>query len=172
ACASAGMAYAGDDYVAATVTPEPYVHSLYSSAKVEPHHLARFPGLRMGSGIVRPARDEVAPFDSEKTVLYLHELHPDVPVAGFPLRAILLPRITGGPASRVAPVSALRALAALAPSTIVQLHTAGQSALEAMKRLVDAVPSFELELGTDVDAVPPLVAGLLHELGSDGTAAR
>ena len=172
ACASAGMAYAGDDYVAATVTPEPYVHSLYSSAKVEPHHLARFPSLGTGKGIVSPDRDEVAPFDSEKTVLYLHELHPGVPVTGFPLRAILLPRITGKPASRVSPVSALRALAALAPSTIVQLHTAGQSALEAMKGLVDEVPSYELELGTDVDAVPPLIAGLLHELGSDGTAAR
>ncbi|MDX6414069.1 MAG: hypothetical protein QOH23_1479 [Gaiellaceae bacterium] len=172
ACASAGMAYAGDDYVAATVTPEPYVHSLYSSAKVEPHHLARFPGLAARNGIVRPDRAEVAPFDSEKTVLYLHESHPGVPVAGFPLRAILLPKITGEPASRISPVSALRALAALAPSTIVQLHTAGQSALEAMKRLVDEVPSFELELGTDVGAVPPLVAGLLHELGSDGTAAR
>jgi hypothetical protein len=172
ACATAGMAYAGDDYVAATVTPEPYVHSLYSSAKVEPHHLVRFPALSEGPGVVRPERNEVAPFDTEKTVLYLNELRPDVPVSGFPLRAIVLPRITESGTSRIAPISAPRALAALAPSTIVQLHTAGQDALEAMKRLVAEVPSFELELGGEVDAIPAVVSQLLTDLGSDGTAAR
>ena len=172
ACATAGMAYAGDDYVATTITPEPYVHSLYSSAKVEPHHLSRFPGLNKGVGFVGPESGELAPFDSEKTVLYLEELHPGVPVVGFPLRAILLPRITGEQKSRILPVSAPRALAALAPSTIVQLHTAGQSALESMKQLVGSVPSFQLELGLDVDAVPRIVSELLQDLGSDGTAAR
>jgi hypothetical protein len=172
ACATAGMAYAGDDYVAATLTPEPYVHSLYSSAKVEPHHLARFPALGEGPGVVAPERNEVAPFDTEKTVLYLNELRPGVPVSGFPLRAIVLPKITQSGTSRIAPISAPRALAALAPSTIVQLHTAGQDALEAMKRLVDEVPSFELELGGEVDAIPALVSQLLTDLGSDGTAAR
>jgi len=172
ACATAGMAYAGDDYVAATVTPEPYVHSLYSSAKVEPHHLLRFPALSEGPGVVRPERSEVAPFDTEKTVLYLHELRPDVPVSGFPLRAIVLPKITESGTSGLAPISAPRALAALAPSTIVQLHTAGQDALEAMKRLVAEVPSFELELGGEIDAIAPLVSQLLTDLGSDGTAGR
>ncbi len=172
ACATAGMAYAGDDYVAATVTPEPYVHSLYSSAKVEPHHLARFPALSEGPGVMGPERNDVAPFDTEKTVLYLHELLPDVPVSGFPLRAIVLPKITNDGTARLTPISAPRALAALAPSTIVQLHTAGQDALEAMKRLVAEVPSFELELGGEIDAVPPLVSQLLTDLGSDGTTAR
>src|SRR5207247_9010559 len=159
-----GMAYAGDDYVGAGGEPEPYVHSLYSSAKIEPHHLDRFPQLREARGTVRPDADIVAPFDSEKTILYVHELYPSVTVAGYPLRAILVARITDRRTPRVVPVSGPAALAALAPSTMVQLHTAGKDALESMARLVTEVPSFALELGAEIDAIPDVVSELLADL--------
>jgi hypothetical protein len=171
ACATAGMAYAGDDYVGAAVD-EPYVHSLYSSAKIEPHHLDRFPQLREARGTVRPDADIVAPFDYEKTILYVHELYPSVTVAGYPLRAILVARITDRRTPRLVPVSGPTALAALAPSTIVQLHTAGKDALESMARLVTEVPSYTLELGADIDAIPDVVSELLADLAPDGQATR
>jgi hypothetical protein len=166
------MAYAGDDYVATSVTPEPFVHSLYSSAKIEAHHFARFPALQEAAGVVRPKADAVAAFDSEKTILYMNEVQPETTIEGFPLRAILIAKIADRATPRVIPVSGPKALAALAPSTIVQLHTAGQDAFESMRRLVGDVPSFALEHGSEIEAIPEVVSQLLEDLGRNGSTAR
>ena len=92
---------------------------------------------------------------SEKAVLYVHEHFPERTTADsrfglFSFRRSLR-RLR---AARVVPASRAAALAALAPSTIFQLHTADQTALAAMSRLVAGVPCYGLELGSDVRRSP------------------
>lgn len=152
------LRYAGDDYVMVSTEPEPYVHSLFNSGKVEPHNLDRVPHLR-------PALTNASRLEDEKAVVFVERHFPDRPIAGFPLRAVVLPKITGGPTTRAVPTSSAAALAALAPSTVFQLHTAGREAFSFMADLVRKVPAFVLELGEDASAIPAAISCLLGDLG-------
>jgi hypothetical protein len=77
-------------------------------------------------------------------------------IRGFPIRAVLVPKITGG-TSRLVPISGGAALAALAPSSILQLHAVHGDPLGAMARIVSNAHTFRLELGNDMEHLPSLV---------------
>lgn len=140
------LRYAGDDYVAVGSAPAPAVHSLYCSGKVHPDDLHRLPHLE-------PALADGARPD-EKAVFYVERAFPGRSTAGFPLRAIVVPRVTDRRAARAVPGTRAEALAALAPSTIFQLHPPARDALAWMAGLVRRVPTFVLELGSDVETIP------------------
>lgn len=151
------LRYAGDDYTMVSLEPQPTVHSLYSSGKVHGENLARLPHLV-------PALSNAAHLATEKGVVFVDQYFPDRMIEGFPLRAIVMPTITRGAETRVRLASSSAALAALAPSTVFQLHTAGAEALRYMARLVRQVPAYVLELGADVSDVPPVLVELLEGL--------
>ncbi len=154
------LRYAGDDYTMVSIGRRPWVHSLFSSGKVHPENLWRMPHLRsaLSNG------DRLA---TEKAVVFVDQHFPDRPIDGFPLQAILLPTITGGRHTRTVEVTRAAALAALAPSTVFQLHTAGREALQFMARLVRDVPAYALELGSNVSEVPDVILTLLDRLRQD-----
>jgi len=143
------LRYAGDDYVAVGSGPAPVVHSLYCSGKVHPEDLHRLPHLE-------PLLADGKPLD-EKAVFYVESA-----IAGFPLRAIVVPRVTDRRAARALPGTQAAALAALAPSTIFQLHPPAREALAQMAQLVRRVPTYVLELGTDVETIPTELLRLLE----------
>jgi hypothetical protein len=156
ACLTSGLRYAGDDFVGMVEQPQPWVHSLYSSGKLEPHHLARFPSLV--PAVVNPVREA-----DDKVIVYATEAAPGVPIAGFPLRAVLVPRVVAAePETRLVPTSPAAALAALAPSTIFQLHPPQPDGLARMARLVRTVPCYSLELGSDVSRIPEAIVRFLE----------
>jgi hypothetical protein len=156
-CLRAGLDYAGDDYVAFELPAEPggspRLHSLYSSAKVDHHTLERFPDLR------RLAAN--AGSDDEKALLLLHPAFGSRLASGQRIRAIALPRVTGRPETRVTEASPVAAVRALAPTTVFQLPRLDQEAFARVVALSRAVPSYHLELGTDRERIPDVVAGLL-----------
>jgi hypothetical protein len=149
-CALASLAsdllYAGDDYVAVELEPEPRVVSLYCSGKLEPGHAELFahlpPPSYAGDGSVE-----------EKSVFYVAERFPERMCRGFPLRAIVAPRVQGS-TPRLEPLPAAQALASLAPSTLLQLVPGGQAALSAMAGLLQRVPAYRLEVGGPIEALP------------------
>ena len=156
---AAGLRYAGDDFVAITTRPEPWVHSLYCSGKLDSRHLERF--THLPAAVANPVRDE-----DEKAIVYVNRVFPGSPIGGFPLRAVLIPRVVARePETRVVPATAAAALAALAPSTIFQLHPPQANALAEMAALVRAVPCFSLELGSDIDRIPEAIVGLVEARG-------
>jgi hypothetical protein len=154
-----GLRYAGDDYVAIGFEPEPYVHSLYNSGKLDPDHVVQFPELL--SVLSNPDK-----LKAEKAVIYVHDHFPRATTAGFPLRAIVMPRVTDRQTPRVVPAGRAAVLTALAPSTIIQLHTAGQDELRTMTRLVREVPTYMLELGAELPAIPGAISGLMSSLAA------
>jgi hypothetical protein len=156
ACLGSRLRFLGDDYCLVRTDPAPSVHSLYSTSKLRgKDDLQRFPRL---AGLV----DDPSPPADEKLMLYLHEHVPDQLIGGFPLRAVLVPRVTGRPETTVARTSPAAALRALAPSTMAQLPGAGQTALRLMGRVVAAVPCYELALGTAVEGIPAAIASVLE----------
>jgi hypothetical protein len=153
------LRYAGDDYVAVSVDQKPWVHSLYCSGKIDPDNVARLPHLQ-------PIIANADRLDREKAVIYANDSVPGSAVPGFPLRAILIPRIVDRPRSGVFPTSSAAAVTALAPSTMLQLHPPQAEALGRIRRVAAVVPAFVLELGADVAALPETLRQLLDSLDS------
>jgi hypothetical protein len=153
ACLGSDLLYAGDDYVAVALEPSPRVASLYSSGKLDPAHLhERLPRLL-------PVADRL---EEEKAIVYAERHFPQQTTSGFPLAALLVPAVRrDNREPRVVPASRAAAFAALGPSTMFQLHTAGAGELATLSSLVGRLPCYTLELGSDLSAVPDAISALL-----------
>lgn len=157
ACLAAGLRFAGDDYCLIELAGAgARAHSLDRSAKLHPDMLARLPAL--APQVVHHVRDA-----REKAVLLVDG---DRMSSALPLRAILVPRVVAGAPSetRWRPASAGDALVGLAPSTVLQLRQGGARTLAMLSALVRRLPSFWLDLGTDLGGVPRAIAALLEQL--------
>ena len=148
-CLRAGMLYAGDDYCAVDLKSPAHVHSIYNTAKLLPQDVDRFPELR--ARIWNP--QSLLKNSPDKAVFFVAEAVPALVSPGFPLRAIVVPRITGGTDTYLTPSGPAAALAALAPSTIGQLQCAGQPDMDRIAAIASALPVYTLHLGSDVSRV-------------------
>jgi hypothetical protein len=162
-CLQSELGYAGDDYHLIALEPLPFAFSLYNSAKLNAAQLQQFEQLR--HAVANP--HELA---QEKAVLFIHECCPKKISPGFPIRAVLVPRITHRKQTAFMPASPATALAALAPSTIFQLRDRGAGSFEAMAELLRRVPSFVLELGTDLPQIAPVILELLSRFDASREA--
>ena len=93
----------------------------------------------------------------EKALLFAAQIFPGAVTRGFPVRAIILPRVKGSGRTELKETSAAFGLRSLAPSTIFQLPGAGREAFEAIARFVKTVPNFILEIGSDGAEVPAVI---------------
>jgi hypothetical protein len=157
-CLNAGLQYAGDDYCAVTLPPAAQVHSLYNTAKLLPADLDRFPNLR--PRLFNP--QSLFPGSTEKSTFFLSDIRPDLLVAGLPVRALLLPRVTGQARTTVTECSQSDALAAIAPSTVAQLPGAGPADMARMAAMIADLPCYALNLGTERAEIPDVIRGVLH----------
>lgn len=154
-CLDSDLLYAGDDYVLVSVERSPFVYSLYNTAKLESDNVHRLPHLQS----LISNSDQLT---TEKALIYIKEHYPEKISSGFPIRAILLPRITGLRDTRLTKASPMKSLKALAPTTIFHLPRTSHEAFRKMTRLVNQVPSYNLELGTDLSQIPTIILDLLE----------
>lgn len=159
ACLESNLSYIGDDYTLLGLDSGPVVHSLYNSAKLNSDQVQRFPALL-------PKVANAERLAEEKALLFVNEHYPLKVATRLPVRAILLPRVTGLAETRLKRVSVAMTLAALAPSTIFQLPRAGSEAFKFLATFARQLPCFSLELGTDLSTIPPVIEGLLAEIDS------
>jgi hypothetical protein len=136
--------------------PVPYAYSIYNSAKLSPDNIYRVPYLR--SAISNADR-----LDTQKAIFFLQQHYPEKLVTGFPIRAILLPHITGLLETTLTPASSMASLSALLLSTMRQLPGADKATLRIIEQFIEQVPSYHLELGTDLAQIPEVILGLLSE---------
>ncbi|MFO0934684.1 MAG: hypothetical protein U1E39_18505 [Planctomycetota bacterium] len=153
-CVQAGLAYAGDNNLVLGPGTPARGHALYGSATVRPGTLERLPALR--------ARLRNADrLDEEKGLLFVGGADGTPRLPSFDVAAILLPRVVGGPRSRLEPASAGACFAALAPSSVLSLPGAREAAVARLGAWARSAPAHHLLLGDDLDAIPGLVAGVL-----------
>ncbi len=138
------LVYVSDDYCLITSTPEPYAYNLYNSAKLNSTNLHRFPDLW-------PAISNKTTLEVEKAVIFLQEHYREKLSPGFPIRAVMMPRITGATETRIIPASRMEGLKAMMVSTLMQLADANDLDVKAMSSFVRQVPCYTLEAGTDLD---------------------
>ena len=154
AAASSGLQVLADDYCLVSPGTPARISSVYNAAKTHADALDRLPFL--GEMVSNPGRP-----DDDKAVYFLHEHMPDRLLLEADLQAIVIPRRTtaAGAALSLAPRGA--ALAALAPSTILQLPAAGAETLERLTELVRNVPTYFLDVGSELRAIGPAISPLL-----------
>ena len=151
------MQFAGDDYCLADPRTG-YLHSLYNSSKLKgAEDLTRVPDV---TGLSRNL-DSFENGGFGKAIYFLSDLWNDRLSSGFPLRAILIPSVTGSVNSRLEPCSPADALMAMMPSTVAQLPAADQSDSARIAALIERLPAYHLFLGTDIEQIPPLVQEVL-----------
>lgn len=156
-CLNSELAYISDDYCLLGLHPAPYAYNLYNTGKLDRDHIQRFPHMvRINNSL-----DYV---DDGKKIFFIHSLFPKKIVKSVPIRAILVPFITGQPETKVTHTSASEALKALALSTMYQLSGKEHEALKPMIKLVNQVPCYEMELGTDLTAIPGVIISLLSHI--------
>jgi hypothetical protein len=157
-CLNAGMDYAGDDYCAVDPHAPIHLHSLYNTAKLLPGDLDRFPQLR--ARIFNPqALVENSP---DKATFFLTDLAPERMSAGFALKALLIPQVSGQTDTHLAPCGTAAALAAMAPSTVAQLPNAVQADMDRMLSIASNLPAYVLHLGSDLAQIPDVVRSVLR----------
>jgi hypothetical protein len=160
ACFDSCLKYASDDYcmVGSPDSKHWEVYSLYNTAKLTgDSDLAKFSGL--AKHVWNPHREPL-----EKATIFLNEAFPQKLIPQFPLRAILVPVITGQIDTRIEPCGDGVALMALGPSSLAQLPASGPQDLHAIAQVVRSSPCFRMNLGTDLTQIPGAIGELLSRL--------
>jgi hypothetical protein len=157
-----GLRYVADDYLAVRLDPCPTVHSLYSTAKLNPEDVTHFPTLA-------PLVRNLACEEGEKAVLHLYPHFAAQIVQQMPLRLLVTPRFANQTDSQLLPIDPVKLRRAAAFTTLSQLPYAGQQTQDFVDAMIDRVPGFELVLGSDRDK---LVQALCNALGQSDDTLR
>jgi len=154
-CVLAVMHFLSDDFCLVQAGERPLVHCLNSSGKLHREHFQRFPELAARS--VDPVPDA---FD--KPLVFLHEHFPTQVKTSLPLRAVILPQVTGQETTCWEPLSPATALRALTSSTMFQFSPDDGSAFREMAAVLRGLPCFRLLLGTRTGDIAPAVREILE----------
>lgn len=158
ACTAGGLAVVGDDYCA--MDPRTGIaHSLYNTVKLKAEaDVERFRALE---SFMRHMERVGEGDDRQRSMVFLHPHFPGAMTSSLPVRAILVPQVTGEPGTSIVRASAGAALMALAPGTMLQLAGNERDAFRSMVGLVRGIPTFRILLGARIDGIPVAVARFL-----------
>lgn len=161
ACLDSKLVYISDDHCLLATQPSPCAWSLYNTGKLDAESLRLLPHFSRYIHNAERSREE-------KALFFLHQHFPEKIVRGFPLRAVVLPRVSGRRETTLRRASPAEGLKALAPSTIFamtgslfKLTGVAQTALQTMAELMRQVPCYHLEVGTKLEQIPEVIGQLL-----------
>lgn len=161
ACVIAGFSYLSEDYVGLeTCNDGSFVgHSLYNSVFLRTDHLDRFPQLAPYAIRGR------LPYE-EKSTIILSQLFPERLEQAVPIRALVLPRVVNATEAQFRQASKGEALVALGPSSLLQIPNRGLGVrgFKRLAELVERVPCYWLEVGSDLGATPNCIEELLAQV--------
>lgn len=155
-CLNSDLLYVSDDYCMVSTEPAPKAFNLYSTGKVRIDNLHRVPHLKPAVG----SKDRL---ESDKVLFFLDQFLPEKLIPSFPLKAILVPRITGLADTRLSPAPTTAALTGLSLSTMNQLPGAKGTVIQRLARLVESIPCYYIELGTDLAQIPNIIKEFLNK---------
>jgi len=155
-CLDSHLLYVGDDYVLISIDPVPYVYRLFNTAKLNVDQVKRFPYLI-------PLLYNEEPSEEDKSLILLNQHHPEKIYTGFPIKAILLPKVTGRRNTEFSKTKPTTALTALAPSMIFQLSRNRAQSFQVLTHLVKEVPAYVLECGTYVTQISDIIQEVLRK---------
>lgn len=153
-CMLAGLHFLSDDFCLVQAGEPALVHCLNSSGKLQRAHFQRFPAL--AARAVDPVPDA---FD--KPLIFVHEHFPLQVRRRLPLRAVVLPQVTGRETTSWEPVSPATALRSLTSSTMFQFSPDDGAAFHDLAAVLRGLPCFRLLLGTRSEEIAAAVGDVL-----------
>jgi hypothetical protein len=157
-CVLGGLDCVGEDVVIVSREKNGSLlgHSAYSSAKLDPVHLERFPQLADHAEPGDPPREP-------KSLVFIGEARPERLRTQAEIVALAFPRVVGGAtATRLRPLPGGEALRELIAGTLATGDDRGlMGHFDLLAELASALPAHRLEMGADLDAIPPLIDRLL-----------
>lgn len=163
ACLCGGLDFLGEDYISVEITQEGSVvgHSLYNSVFLERTHLGRF--------------QELSPYvitglhtnERKSTVILADAFGPQLKQSVL-IGALGLARVNGQTVqTKFQCASKADALLSLGPSCLFQIPSRGAESFPTLVELTSLVPSYHLDLGTDLNgisaAVGKILSGIKHQ---------
>jgi len=154
-CIDSGLKYLSDENCIISITSKPYVHSLYCTGTLEAKDADKFPYLK--SSLTNENMLYI-----QKAVYLLNDEYQNKLIDGFPIRAVLVPRVSGKYDTSIIKLSSAQTLIAMAPGSLFQLPGGDRKSFRAMADLLRQVPSYALELGTDLAQIPNVIERFLR----------
>lgn len=155
ACLDSDLGFVSEDYTAMILGESPEACALYTSAKVNDDTLEWLPGLHSR---VSQRRDAA----QEKNLLFLHRIRPEKMLGGCPIRAAFIVGRNSGTGTHILPASRGETLKSLAPSTLLQMRTAGASDLAQLGQLLRGLPCYRLLAGRELSTIPEAILRFLR----------
>ena len=160
-CLNSKLYYAADDYCILSFNPEPVAHTLFSTGKLNFEDVNKFPYLE--STRYKNLKGET---QDEKALFFLYPKFYDRFIKSFPVKAVVIPKITNNESARLIPTTAANAYLALTPSTIFQLHGDKRTSHKNISSLVKTIPCFTLELCSDEKKNTEVIYNYLNEINT------
>ncbi len=154
-CLDSELYYLADDYC--LINQELMIYSLYNTGKKNADDINRLPFL---SKYI----NNINKLEEEKAVYFLQKHFPEKMLSKCPLKAVLIPRITGEIETTITATTAIKALIALAPSTIFQLAGSGKESFEMISEVMKKSKCYYFNVGTDIKQIPEVILKLIKEV--------
>ncbi len=153
-CLDSDLQYVGDDHCLVGLDPDPTVYSIYSSGKTYREDVRRLPFL--GAMVSNPDGGH-----EDKALYFFHEHLPLRMTSGFPLRAVLLPRVSGRTDTAFSSAATANGLKTLVPDAMLKWPSLGQQTFTTLTGVFRVTPCFYLDVGTDVSQIPRTIEQIL-----------
>jgi hypothetical protein len=151
------LSFAADDLCLIGIEEKKvFAYSLYNSAKLETFE--RLPELEQH--VVNRGRGR-----GEKAFIYVNESYPEKLLLRTPLKAIVVPKISGQKLSALSPLANIAAFQALVGSTSKELGGATANDFFGPFRFCKNTPCYSLAAGTELEHLNTQIATLIPEAG-------
>jgi hypothetical protein len=157
-CLQSDLLYTGDDYCLISNKSRPIVYSLYSTGKLNDKDVSLFPYLK--PSLYKSDR----PGNQNKAIYFIHRCFPEKTLKRFPLKAVLIPKLTGHSSPRIEKIPPASGLLALGPSTVFQLPGFEEQTFRNLSEVVKKVPCYKLELAKGRDKNASVLSRFLSRL--------
>lgn len=159
ACVCSDFCYVGDDYIGLRALGDGthIGYGLYNSTWLSSDNLQRFPELAPHAILDTRVLQQKYP-------VRLVDVFPARLAPSAPIRVVILPRVIGRGPTRILPASKGKALFAVAPSSTILLPSMGANSLNKLATLLDQIPCYWLEIGSDIRPIPNEIENLLDSL--------
>jgi hypothetical protein len=157
ACLLDGFSYLGDDCVGLSTEPDGCFlgHGIYGSGLITPGHMARFPEL---ASFCSPGNHS----EEDKQVVSFTGMAEGRLERSVSIGVLILPRVVNAVDTTARRARASEAMLALAPSSMLYVPGGQRRSIDHLGRLVEQVPAYILELGSDVRQISRRVDELLE----------
>jgi hypothetical protein len=155
-CLNDGFNYLGDDHVGLTKVNDIFFgYSLFASALINTNHFKQFPQLQKFELQKNIQRDA-------KSIIYFANEHSNKIDNSAEIAVLLLPKVVDSKHTSFRKAGKGETFLAVAPSSLRLQISPNKKAFDTISHLIDRIPSYCLELGTDLDEIPKCVNEIIN----------